>query len=145
MNLDEGGILVVTDSALGNVNAAGHHVGDKEDQVHSQATYLVGYCDPEVLQGKTGRFVPLDGRSHRLPRVTRSSYGGETMSFEEGVEAGQLLRGMIAELRGHPMNSTQQSQAGLDSTPCLCVVDAKDVHDKITKDTASWGSMKSMA
>ena len=52
---------------------------------------------------------------------------------------------MIAELRGHKMNSTQQSQAGLDSTPCLCVVDAKDVHDKITKDTASWGSMKSMA
>jgi len=145
MDLENGGILVVTDSALGNVNVEGHHVGDKDDQTHSQATYLIGYCDPGILDGKTGRFVPLDGRSHRLPRVTRSSYGGETMSFEEGVDAGQLLRGMLAELRGHPMNTTKHSQAGMDSVPCMCVVDAKDVHDKISKDTASWGSMKSMA
>ena len=144
MDLERGGIMVVTDAALGNVDSKGTHVGPADSKVHSQASYFIAFCDPQMLDGNERFFAPLDARSHRLPRVTRSSFGAETMGLEEGVDAGQLIRAMVAELRGQIVLGRCVLPA-VDKVPCTCVVDAKDAHDKVISDTASWGSAKSLA
>jgi len=144
MNLSKGGIIVVTDAALGNVDEDGFHLGEADSKVFSQSCYMVGYADADLLSGKTGTFNPLDSRSHRVPRVSRSSYGSETMGFEEGVDAAQLLRMMLAEVLGHPVLGKQALES-MDKIPLTAVVDAKDTHDKVRSDTSSWGSMKSLA
>ena len=66
------------------------------------------------------------------------------MGFEEGVDAAQLIRAMLAELRGHSVSGKNLLTA-VDHVRCTAVVDAKDCHDKVISDTSSWGSMKSLA
>ena len=144
VDLAAGGCVVVCDAALGNVRAGGSAEGTPEEKVCSQAGYLVLYGDAELVAGRSGSFVVLDARRHRLQRVCRSSYAAETLGLEEAVDAGQLLRGLIAELRGLPTRSRFAS-ASADSVPCTVVVDAKDTHDRVTSDTSSFGQQKSLA
>ena len=141
---DGGGIIVVGDAALGNVAESGSADVPTEEKVHSQAAYLVGYADPSLLSGGTGSFTVLDSRSHRLQRVGRSSYSVETMGLEEAVDAAQLLRGMVAEIKGAPVTGRHALES-IDKVPCTAVVDAKDTHDKCVSDTSSFGSQKSLA
>ena len=96
-----GGIAVVSDAALGNVDESGNTKA--KTKPHSQSGYLVFLADSEVLAGRTGVMNLLDRRSHRLPRVGRSTYAVETMGLEEGVDAAILIRGMFAEFRGHDL------------------------------------------
>ena len=66
-----------------------------------------------MMSGGTGFFNLLDFRSHRLQRVCRSSYAAETLGAEEGLDAGELCRGFIAELRGQVMTDKQAVFQGL--------------------------------
>ena len=116
------------DAALGNVTAAGAHIADVKDKVHSQAAYLIMYGDKDLVAGKTGRFAPMDGRSHRLQRVCRASYTAETLGLEEAVDAAQLIRGLLAEVRDYLMQSKMSAESR-DRIPCTAVVDAKDTHE----------------
>ena len=136
--------MVVTDAALGNVTASGTTQGTSDEKVHSQSCCVVAYADKEVLAGRAGVFNPLDGRSHRIPRVARSSYAAESLGFEEGIDSAQLLRGMVAELRGHPMDRANLSHS-TDLVPLLGVIDAKDVYDKTSSDAGGFGTQKSLA
>ena len=144
VDLKTGGVLVVTDAALGNVDVSGFDESPSHKKVFSQSCYLIAFADGELMQGRTGTLVPLDSRSHRIPRVGRSSYAVETMGFEEGVDAAQLIRAMLAELQGHPVDGRNLLKA-VDKVPMLGVIDAKDAHDKVASDNNSWGSLKSLA
>ena len=75
-NIDytKGGLMMVSDAALGNVDEQGRVSSSTEEKVHSQSCYIVMWVDDELLAGRTGRFNTLDFRSHRIPRVCRSSY-----------------------------------------------------------------------
>ena len=136
--------MVVTDAALGNVDESGTAHADSNKKVFSQSCLLVAYADKDCLAGKPGVFNPLDSRSHRIPRVSRSSYSAETLGFEEGIDSGQLLRAMVAELRGYPVVGKELLNS-MGHVPMLGVVDAKDCHDKLTSDAGSWGTQKSLA
>ena len=137
------GIVVVSDAALGNVDESGN--SKAKTKPHSQSGYLVFLADSEVLAGRTGVMNLLDWRSHRLPRVGRSSYAVETMGLEEGVDAAILIRGMFAELRGHDLRDKAVRDRSIDTVTCIAVVDAVDTHDKVSKDTASHGQQRSLA
>ena len=141
VDLKTGGVLVVTDAALGNVDVSGFDESPSHKKVFSQTCYLIAFADGELMQGRTGTLVPLDSRSHRISRVGRSSYAVETMGFEEGVDAAQLIRAMLAELQGHPVDGRNLLKA-VDKVPMLGVIDAKDAHDKVASDNNSWGSLK---
>ena len=101
-----GGLMVVTDAALGNVDLKGSSQEAPLTKVYSQAFYFVILADNELMSGRTGSFNILDIRSHRILRVFRSSYTAETLSTEEGFDVGQLCRGFLASVRGRSLHSS---------------------------------------
>ena len=86
----------------------------------------------------------LDSRSHRIPRVCRSSYAAELLGTEEALDVGILCRGFAATVRDCEVVG-QISDYSIDKVPLTVVVDAKDVHDKGNSDTSSYGTQKSLA
>ena len=138
------GIVAISDAALGNVKINGSNEGAVTEKVYSQACYFILLADQNLLSGKQGSFNIIDARSHRIPRVCRSTYGAETLAAEESMDVGQLCRGFLATIRGFKMDG-RNVDASLYSIQMTAVVDAKDVHDKGNSDTPSYGSMKSMA
>ena len=142
VNFQQGGILVVTDAALGNVNSDGQTSGDPLSKVHSQACYAILLADPALLSGAKGWFNCLDFRSHRIARVCRSSYAAETLAAEEGLDCGELVRGFIAESRGIPVDG-RDAFLQISKVPMVGVTDAKDVFDRVTQDVG-FGTQKSL-
>ena len=97
------------------------------------------------MDGGTGHINVLDWRSHRLQRVCRSSYASETLALEEALDAAQLLRGQVAEMRGEKVDTPRDAEHAIAQVRCVAVVDAKDTHDKVTKDSGGHGAQKSLA
>ena len=135
MDLEDAGVIVVTDSSLGNVSKEGSNLGPVEKKVFSQSSYLVLLGDKRLMEGEEGNFCLLDGRSHRLPRVCRST--------EEAFDCGQFVRGVVASFRGLPMEN-RYAESVMDVIRMMVVVDAKDVFDKCSSDS-TYGSQKSLA
>jgi transposase InsO family protein len=144
VNLATCGILVVCDAALGNVNKEGCADDAVLNKVFSQAGYFVLIADSNLMSGKLGCFNILDARSHRIPRVCRSTYAAELLSTEEAFDVGILCRGFLASVRGFDL-SGRFNEPALGMIDLQVVVDAKDVHDKSNSDTSTYGAQKSMA
>ena len=140
MDLSDAGLMVVTDASLGNVTKQGGAEGTTFEKVFSQSAYFVLLGDKDLTAGREGNFSVIDSRSHRLPRVCRSTYGAELQGTEEAFDVGLLCRGWLALLKGLPY-----VEAARDTIPLCVVTDAKDVYDKNTSDTPTYGSQKSLA
>ena len=145
MKLEGCGLMGVSDASLGNVLKSGGAGQDPMMRVYSQSGYVMMIADADLMAGRKGKFTILDGRSHRLSRVCRSTYAAELLNgTEETFDTGQYCRGILAEAFGYPMNMRDVG-ASCDAIPLTVVVDAKDVYDKSTSDTPSFGSQKSLA
>lgn len=144
MDLKGAGIMVVTDASLGNVTKAGGADGTVLEKVFSQSAYYVLLADKDLLAGREGSFSVLDARSHRLPRVCRSTYGAELLGTEEAFDVGCFCRGWWAMLQGLPIEHKRAEEV-MDCIPLAVVTDARDVYDKGSSDTPSYGSQKSLA
>lgn len=138
------GVMVVADAALGNVTLQGSNEGEVTEKVYSQACYFVLLADKQLMSGATGTFNVLDSRSHRIPRVCRSTYAAETLSTEEAFDVGRLCRGLVATVHDRNLYG-KAAEVAMDSIPMQVVVDAKDVYDKTNSDTPSYGAQKSLA
>lgn len=139
----KGGVMSITDAALGNVDSRGSTEVDKLEKVHSQSCYAIVLADEVMMSGWTVFVNLLDFRSHRLQRVCRSFYAAETLGAEEGLDAGELCRGFIAELRGQVMTD-KQAFFKVCLAPLMGVTDAKDCYDRVTQDLG-FGTQKSLA
>ena len=144
MELSGAGIMVVTDASLGNVDRNGCSSGSPNDKVHSQACYFVLLAERTLIDGRPGKFCLLDGRSHRLARVCRSTFAAELLGAEEGMDVGHFARGFVASVLDYPLMS-RTAEDSLQSIPLTIVTDAKDLYDKATSDTPSYGAQKSLA
>lgn len=144
MKLEGCGLIAVSDASLGNVLKSGGVGQEPMMRVYSQSAFVILIADADLMAGREGQFCFLDGRSHRLSRVCRSTYAAELLSAEEAVDNGQYCRGVLAEAFGYPMNARDPSQS-LEQIGLTIVTDAKDVYDKTTSDTPSYGSQKSLA
>lgn len=111
MCLDDAGILVVTDSSLGNVQPDGSCGDDAMKRTHAQSAYVVLLAEKTLMEGNTGKFCVLDGRSHRIQRVCRSTYGAEHLGAEEALDVGEFARGLWAMVCG-------QNVANVELTRC---------------------------
>ena len=144
MDLSNAGIMVVSDASLGNVTRSGGVDGEVSEKVYSQSAYFVLVADKNLMAGRSGNFAVLDARSHRLPRVCRSTYGAELMGVEEAFDVGQYCRGILAVFMGYPIN-VRKAEAVMEAVPLAVVTDAKDTFDKCGSDTPTYGAQKSLA
>lgn len=76
-----------------------------------------------------------------LEYAARSTYAAELLGTEEGLDVGILCRGRLAEVKGQRI----LEENALDEVKLITVVDAKDVFDRGSSDTSSYGSQKSLA
>jgi len=140
------GVLVgISDAALGNVDEIGKCDGGIEEKVFSQAGYLIFFAEKQLLEGRPGRMVLWDWRSHRLKRVGNSSFVVETYGLDECVDAGQLIRGFLSELRGWNLLDKPNLEQALETVPFMLVTDAKDSYDKVVSDKNTLGTRRSLA
>ena len=146
MCLKGAGIMVVTDAALGNVKPDGSVGFDASpmEKTHSQASYFALLADEKLMRGEEGQFAVLDGRSHRIARVCRSTFSAELLGTEEAFDIGQYCRGIWAGILGYDLRQKSVDKA-LDSVGLAVVTDAKDVYDKGSSDTPTYGSQKALA
>jgi len=143
MDLRGAGITVVTDASLGNVTRTGSDEGTLMTKTFSQAAYMVLIGDRNLMAGREGQCAFIDGRSHRLSRVCRSTCSAELQGAEEALDNGVFSRGLLADLFGWDvLDKTQNYNMAI---PLNLVTDAKDVYDKGMTDTATYGSQKSLA
>ena len=96
LNLENAGFKVVTDASLGNVTKLGGAEGSLMEKVYSQSAYFVLLADRDLLSSKDGSFTVIDARSHRLPRVCRSTYSAELQGTEEAANIVVFCRGLFA-------------------------------------------------
>ena len=99
-DLEDAGVMVVTDASLGNVRQDGSQGEEPLERVFSQSAYMVFLGEKKLINGQTGKFAMIDYRSHRIGRFCRSTYGAELLGAEEGFDVGQFVRGLAAEFRG---------------------------------------------
>ena len=144
MDLNHAGIMVISDASLGNVMKSGGAEGEVLEKVYSQSAYFIIVADRDLMAGRTGQFAVLDARSHRLPRVCRSTFAAELLGTEEGLDMGQFCRMIFALFQGYPMVARNADRI-MDAIPLIAVVDAKDVFDKGSSDTPTYGAQKSLA
>ena len=143
-DLNNCGVMVVTDSSLGNVKADGSAGDESLEKLYPQSSYIVLLASEMLMDGKTGSFSVIDSRSHRIGRVCRSTYGAELLGAEESFDISQFIRGVVAEFQGLPVLGRHVDHV-LDSISMCVVTDAKDVYDRCSSDTSSYGSQKSLA
>ena len=144
MNLATAGIMTVSDSSLGNVLKGGGSEGEPHEKHYSQSAYFVIVGDQDLMSGKEGVFNVIDARSHRLPRVCRSTYGAELMGVEEGMDMGIFCRGGLGAFLGLPMGRRDALKV-MEVIPMVAITDAKDTYDRGNSDCPTYGAQKSMA
>ena len=83
-SLEDLKIVVFTDASLGNIN----------DRAGSTGAFIVWLMD------NTGQCCPIAWNAHKIKRVVRSTLAAETLSLEEGLEAGFYYREMLENIFG---------------------------------------------
>ena len=92
----------------------------------SQLGHVVCICDRDIAEGKRVPLGIVEWRSNASKRVCRSTFGAETMSAVEALEAAQYLRALLATLvSGHLVKHEQAAEF----CPILALTDCKSLHD----------------
>jgi hypothetical protein len=116
-----------------------------EDQDHlAIRSGLICLVDRDFPQLGRNNLQIIEYVSKKQTRVCRSTYGAELLGAEESFDIGQFIRGVVAELQGIPVLGRHVDHV-LDSISMRVVTDAKDVYDRCSSDTSSYGSQKSLA
>ena len=138
-DLNTGGFVAISDAGLG-----GQQESEAEGPVRSQGGYLVLFADEALARhGERGRFTVLDWRSRRIRRVVRSSFAAETLALADANDALQHLRGCLLDImEGSADLSKWETQVG--RWPGTLVVDARDCHDHLAKETSALPTQKSL-
>ncbi|CAK9063210.1 unnamed protein product, partial [Durusdinium trenchii] len=126
------------------MNLGGGSEGEPHEKHYSQSAYFVIVADQDLMSGKEGVFNVIDARSHRLPRVCRSTYGAELMGVEEGMDMGIFCRGALGAFLGLPMGRRDALKV-MEVIPMVAITDAKDTYDRGNSDCPTYGAQKSMA
>lgn len=98
---------MVSDRSLGNVMADGTNLlpDPVSQELSTQAGHLLLWGGENLLKGQVGQFSLIEGRSHKLKRVARSSYAAEVMPSATWW----MRRSKDAYDRARFGNSTQKS------------------------------------
>lgn len=142
MELEDSGVIVITDSSLGNIAKTGSALGTTADEVYSQSAYMVILAEASLLRGGEGGFSHLDAPSHRLPRelVGAPTLSCRALRKDSTVGSSPAARWLPL---GLPMEN-RYFDSIMALIPLRVVVHAKNVFDKCNSET-TFGNQKSLA
>ncbi|CAK0838337.1 unnamed protein product [Prorocentrum cordatum] len=130
-------LIVYHDAAWGNAlteDEALRRIAQGE-MVHSQAGYLVYLCERAVAEGRPGKAILVDWRSHTLPRVARSTFAAETQSCTEAFDSAEFVRAVILEMMHADLDVTSREMlANIRMLPITRATDCKSLYDTLRRD-----------
>ncbi|CAK0836533.1 unnamed protein product [Prorocentrum cordatum] len=130
-------LIIYHDAAWGNAlteDEALRRIAQGE-KVHSQAGYLVYLCERAVAEGRPGKAILVDWRSHTLPRVARSTFAAETQSCTEAFDSAEFVRAAILEMMYAGLDVTSREMlASIRMLPITCVTDCKSLYNTLQRD-----------
>ena len=124
--LDEINVIGWCDASFANVDD-----GTVDDGVTlaSQAGYVIGYASNEAVENGKGLVSIAEWLTHRLKRKVRSTLAAETMSANECLEAMDIHRAHLAELRSDGPLDRYQWRELVKVVRCTLVTDSKSLYD----------------
>ena len=149
LDLDSCGLLGVTDASLGGVDKFGTPTADesKTVKVYSQAGTTVMLAEQPLLKGGRGRFNVLECMSRTIPRVCRSSMASETRGLAMLTDSVSFFEDALRHVLGGSVlpraPTVLQRQSGI-SWPKTVVTDARDVYDRLSKETGGLPEQKAL-
>ena len=108
LKLDEIALLTVTDASFSNEA----NYRSQQGRFH----FVTGINEAKDPKNTVYRVLPLSFGSTTIRRVCRSTLQAETYSLQHGLEAGDKLRGVIAELKGQIRGRQKREE---DSRMCI--------------------------
>ena len=96
---------------------------------------MIYLAHAEVAFGETSPVALLAWCSHRLRRVTRSTFSAETMSCAHALDSAELLRARLFEVLHPGVDVTDGDLvAETSAIPILAITDCKSLYDTIHKE-----------
>ena len=121
-DLNDAAFVTMTDAAWG-VRADGS----------SQSGHLVFLVHKSVLDGQVGRYVLIDWKSSRTPRMSRSSLNSEAQAAATGVDAMEHVLATWSLCR-YPNMDPRADDTLKVAGPSALVLDAKSLYDALGRE-----------
>ena len=106
-------------------------VGNRLDY-SSSGGYVIGACDPRILQGRPSQINMISWKSGKLPRIARSSLSAEIQAFSIAEEELMYIRLQWLEMIGHDI-PTRDPASIVKKAPGVVVTDARSLFDVVQK------------
>ena len=126
MNLlkwEEIALLTVTDASFSNEA----NYRSQQGRFH----FVTDFHETKDLKNTVYRVLPLSFGSTTIRRVCRSTLQAETYSLQHGLEAGDKLRGVIAELKGQIRSRQKWEEDSRMCIPHLAFTDCRSLADHL--------------
>lgn len=149
LDLDNCGLVGISDASLGGVNIFGLPTEDESEivKVYSQAGTMVLLAEKSLCEGRLGKFAVLECLSRTIPRVCRSSMAAETRGLAMLTDSMQFFTDAFGQILGHKLVQMPQ-QISLRASgirwPETVVTDARDVYDRLAKETGGLPEQKAL-
>ena len=128
-------VVAFHDAAWGNVDADDPDLADPAwagaHPLASQLASLVVIADAASMQGADARFSVVEWKSKASQRVCRSTFAGETMACNEGLESALFLRCLLLSFMKGVL--LPESECGR-FMQLHCVTDCRSLYDHIHKE-----------
>ena len=98
----------------------------------SSGGYVIGACDPSIVQGKPSHVNLVSWKSGKLPRIARSSLSAEIQAFSLAEEELMYIRLQWLEMIGHEL-PVKDPASIVHRSPGVMVTDARSLFDIIKK------------
>ena len=97
---------------------------------HTQAGYIVAFCDKSLQDGKVSKWCPAAWRSYRLPRAVSSTLAAEAQALATATGTVEWLALLMSEILDGP-TPARQCREMLKKRPPLFVTDCKSLYDHL--------------
>jgi hypothetical protein len=125
------GVWAVADASHGNVDAP--ELGQLGERVKSQAGYILGLSNEELLAGRADYIQVLEWASSSIKRVVRGTLSAEAYGVVDAAEAADWLRCIVTEFR-RPEEHIRDLEND-DLRPAVAwFTDSKSLHDMLLRD-----------
>ena len=123
---DEVGLITITDASFSNEQ----NYRSQQGRCH----FLGDLTEIKSSNCNTYRVMPLSYSSTTIRRVCRSTLQAETYSLQHGLEAGDKLRGVLAEIKGQIKSLRTRETDARSCVPHLALTDCRSLSDHLASE-----------
>ena len=123
---DEVGLITITDASFSNEQ----NYRSQQGRCH----FLGDLTEIKSSNCNTYRVMPLSYSSTTIRRVCRSTLQAETYSLQQGLEAGDKLRGVLAEIKSQIKSLRTWEIDARSCVPHLALTDCRSLSDHLASE-----------